>query len=109
MAAALPHWPSQLGFQVHSEAPPCIWMLQRGLEFCKLTGFPPEHLLGDPENVTYDALEFKKGVLQTFFSPEVRHFGRENGSATALVDARLGQRCVHSHRYLLRKILGTVA
>jgi len=40
---------------------------ERGLEFCDRTGFPPELLLADPENSTYDALGFIRGVKQTFF------------------------------------------
>lgn len=38
------------------------------MAFCDKTGFPPELLLCDPENVTYSALDFKKGVRETFFS-----------------------------------------
>lgn len=40
----------------------------RGLEFCEKTGFPPEHLLADPDNVCYSAVGFKKGVKETFLS-----------------------------------------
>ncbi|KAL4440489.1 hypothetical protein ABPG75_003490 [Micractinium tetrahymenae] len=43
---------------------------ERGRKFSEQTGFPPELLLCDPENVTYSALGFKKGVRETFFSPE---------------------------------------
>ena len=42
-----------------------------GLEFSKLTGFPAERLLADPENETYSKLPFKQGALATFFSPKV--------------------------------------
>lgn len=41
---------------------------ERGLEFVEKTGFPPERLLMDPENLTYDALGFKKGIGKTFLS-----------------------------------------
>ncbi len=51
-------------------------LLQRGLEFVEKTGFPADHLLADPDNITYDALQFKKGVMLTFFSAEVRRAGR---------------------------------
>ena len=44
---------------------------QRGKEFVERTGFPAEHLLADPDTVTYEALPFKKGVLTTFFNPKV--------------------------------------
>lgn len=37
----------------------------------RTAGFPPELLLCDPENVTYSALDFKKGVRETFFSYNV--------------------------------------
>lgn len=36
------------------------------------TGFSPELLLCDPDNATYSALDFKKGVRETFFSYIVR-------------------------------------
>ncbi len=43
-----------------------------GLEFAELTDFPPELLLADPENVTYDKLELKNtGPIATFFDPRV--------------------------------------
>ena len=46
---------------------------ERGLEFAELTEFPPELLLADPENVTYDKLELKNtGPIATFFDPRVR-------------------------------------
>lgn len=46
---------------------------ERGLEFAQLTEFPPELLLADPENVTYDKLELKNtGPIATFFDPRVR-------------------------------------
>lgn len=48
-----------------------LQMLQRGLVFVEKTGFPADRLLADPTNATYDALGFKKGVLATFFSPQV--------------------------------------
>jgi hypothetical protein len=35
-------------------------------------GFPPELLLCDPDNQTYAALDFKKGVAETFLSYNVR-------------------------------------
>ena len=43
-----------------------------GLEFSKLTGFPADRLLADPENETYSKLPFKSGALATFFNPKVR-------------------------------------
>lgn len=43
---------------------------ERGLEFVDKTGFPAELLLCDPDGTTFSALNFKKGVLQTFFSIE---------------------------------------
>jgi hypothetical protein len=43
---------------------------ERGLEFAELTEFPPELLLADPDNVTYDKLELKNtGPIATFFDP----------------------------------------
>lgn len=45
--------------------------LQRGLQFVEKTGFPADRLLADPDNVTYNALGFKKGIKETFFSWEV--------------------------------------
>lgn len=43
---------------------------ERGTEFAELTDFPPELLLADPENVTYDKLELKNtGPIATFFDP----------------------------------------
>lgn len=45
---------------------------ERGLEFAELTEFPPELLLADPENVTYDKLELKNtGPIATLFDPRV--------------------------------------
>lgn len=45
---------------------------ERGLEFAELTQFPPELLLADPDNVTYDKLELKNtGPIATFFDPRV--------------------------------------
>jgi hypothetical protein len=44
---------------------------KRGLEFVEKTGFPAERLLADPDNVAYDALDFKKGLKETFFSVTV--------------------------------------
>lgn len=43
---------------------------ERSLQFAEMTQFPTELLLADPENATYDALEFKKGIKETFFSVE---------------------------------------
>lgn len=40
---------------------------KRGLEFCELTQFPADRMLADPENVLYDAIGFRKGVMSTFF------------------------------------------
>ena len=54
---------------------------QRGLEFVDKTGFPPELLLADPDNVTYNALDFKKGLKETFFSNAVRADGAEGAAA----------------------------
>lgn len=47
-----------------AQPPPCPGMH-------RTAGFPPELLLCDPENVTYSALDFKKGVRETFFSYDV--------------------------------------
>eukprot|EP00238_Polyblepharides_amylifera_P015763 CAMPEP_0196578934 /NCGR_PEP_ID=MMETSP1081-20130531/13584_1 /TAXON_ID=36882 /ORGANISM="Pyramimonas amylifera, Strain CCMP720" /LENGTH=167 /DNA_ID=CAMNT_0041898335 /DNA_START=386 /DNA_END=890 /DNA_ORIENTATION=- len=41
----------------------------RAKDFVEETKFPAELLLADPENVTYDALEFYKGAARTFFNP----------------------------------------
>ncbi|GAB4821566.1 hypothetical protein N2152v2_008612 [Parachlorella kessleri] len=43
---------------------------ERGSEFVERTGFPADHLLADPDTVTYEALPFKKGVLTTLFNPK---------------------------------------
>ena len=60
-----------------------IGTAQRGLQFCERTGLPPELLLCDPENATYSALEFRKGVRETFLSYEASWAvpGGEGGSA----------------------------
>ena len=50
-----------------------IGTAERGLEFAELTGYPADSLLADPENVTYEALQLKKGVVDTFFNIEVGH------------------------------------
>lgn len=42
----------------------------RGKEFCKLTGFPEDRLLADPDNVTYSAMGFKQGFFSTFLNPK---------------------------------------
>ncbi|BDA47778.1 probable peroxiredoxin-like 2C [Coccomyxa sp. Obi] len=47
-----------------------IGTAERGLEFAELTAYPADKLLADPENVTYDALQLKKGVVDTFFNIE---------------------------------------
>lgn len=44
---------------------------ERGLEFVEKTGFPADRLLADPDSHTYEALSMKKGLLATFFSPQV--------------------------------------
>lgn len=41
---------------------------ERGIEFAKLTGFPEEQLLADPDSNIYKALGFKNSVLDTFFN-----------------------------------------
>ncbi|CAD7702888.1 unnamed protein product [Ostreobium quekettii] len=41
---------------------------ERGLEFCKVTNFPPEQMLADPDNILYDAVGFYRGVGVTFFN-----------------------------------------
>jgi hypothetical protein len=43
---------------------------ERGLEFCKQTGFDPARFLADPESNSYAPLGMKKGVKETFFSKE---------------------------------------
>lgn len=48
-----------------------IGTAERGVEFSELTAYPADKLLADPENVTYDALQFEKGVVDTFFNIEV--------------------------------------
>ncbi len=48
-----------------------IGTAERGLEFAELTGYPSDSLLADPDNVTYNALQLKKGVVDTFFNIEV--------------------------------------
>lgn len=61
-----------------------------------LAGFPPELLLCDPENATYSALDFKKGVKETFFSYEASlgrllggaWLGGEHSSVRKLAEAR---------------------
>lgn len=47
-----------------------IGTAERAREFCReLPGqFPVENLYADPENVCYDSLKLKKGVVRTFFS-----------------------------------------
>jgi hypothetical protein len=50
-----------------------IGTAERGLEFAELTGYPADSLPADPENVTYDALQLKKGVVDTFLNVEVGH------------------------------------
>ena len=51
----------------------------RGNEFCKLTGFPEDRLLADPDNVTYSAMGFKQGFISTFLNPKVRSLIIQNG------------------------------
>lgn len=41
----------------------------RAKQFVDETGFPIEMLYADPENATYNALGFYKGVARTFFNP----------------------------------------
>ena len=48
-----------------------VFLHLRGKEFCQLTGLPEEHMIADPEAVAYDTAGFKKGVLATFFNPQV--------------------------------------
>ena len=45
---------------------------ERGIKFNDLTGLPQEHILADPDNLTYDALGFKNDTFSAFFSWEVR-------------------------------------
>lgn len=48
-----------------------IGTAERGLEFAELTGYPADKLLADPDSVTYDVLQLRKGVVDTFFNIEV--------------------------------------
>lgn len=41
----------------------------RAKQFVEETKFPIDILYADPENATYDALGFYKGVARTFFNP----------------------------------------
>lgn len=43
---------------------------ERSKDFVKVTGFPAELLLVDPETSTYDALGLNKGLKETFLSWE---------------------------------------
>jgi hypothetical protein len=43
---------------------------ERGLEFCKQTGFSPDRLLADPDAAMYPCFGFVKSVQATFFSKE---------------------------------------
>lgn len=71
MIKKLSHWVG------HQRTGCCIFVqvtigtAERGLEFSELTAFPADKLLADPENVTYDALQLRKGVVETFFNIEV--------------------------------------
>jgi len=44
-----------------------IGTYERSKDFVRVTGFPAENLLVDPENVTYTALGLYKNVQKTFF------------------------------------------
>lgn len=71
-----------LAQQLHNEVRPAldaagvqllltsIGTKERGLEFCERTGFDPARLLADPDNKIYDVLGMKRGLTETFFSPE---------------------------------------
>ena len=45
-----------------------IGTAERAQEFCREVEFPAEFLYADPENVCYDSLNLKKGVVRTFFN-----------------------------------------
>ena len=47
-----------------------IGTLETATKFCDHVGFPRELLFADPENAGYDALQLKKGVATTFFTPD---------------------------------------
>jgi hypothetical protein len=63
-----------------------IGTAERGLEFAELTGYPADSLLADPENVTYDALQLKKGVVDTFFNIEVGHLSNLSNHMATIVE-----------------------
>jgi len=42
---------------------------ERAVDFTRETKFPAENLFADPDAKCYSALELKKGVVETFFSP----------------------------------------
>lgn len=42
---------------------------ERGAEFAAHVGFDPQRLFTDPENLLYDALEFKKDIASLAFDP----------------------------------------
>ena len=59
--------PLGIKFYLVSIGPP-----ERAQEFSKLTGFPEDQLLADPDNVLYEALGMRKDIASTFFNIAVR-------------------------------------
>lgn len=59
---------------------------ERSKDFVKVTGFPAESLLVDPETVTYDALGLKKGVKETFLSWETPQAIKKRMDSNATAD-----------------------
>lgn len=45
-----------------------IGSAERGQEFAKLTGFPEDRLLADPDSQTYAAMGWYNSISKTFFS-----------------------------------------
>lgn len=54
---------------------------ERGIKFNELTGLPKEHILADPDNITYSALGFKNDAFSAFFSIEVFFWCKEAQSS----------------------------
>lgn len=48
-----------------------IGSAERGQEFAKLTGFPEDRLLADPDSQTYAAMGWYNSISKTFFSIQV--------------------------------------
>ena len=70
----------------------------RGKEFCKLTGFPEDRLLADPENVTYSAMGFKQGFFSTFLNPKVRLLGHLHAKLSRTHLLAVAQVTIHLHQ-----------